>query len=83
MAPIAKQTGEADTEHGAIEPGLLFCGLRHEEAVYKRQSIGNNAEGGSGVLSAFKRGLTRRKILCLRLKLAKMNLNVFAPCRGF
>src|SRR5262249_45227952 len=38
VAPIAEQAGEANTENRAVEPGLFFSGLRHEQEVYSRQS---------------------------------------------
>ena len=31
VAPVAKQTGEADTEDCAVEPGLFFWGVGHGE----------------------------------------------------
>src|SRR5260370_42257572 len=34
MAPVAEQAGQADADNSAIQPGLFFCGIGHETAVY-------------------------------------------------
>jgi hypothetical protein len=44
VAPIAKETGEADAENGAVEPGLFFCRFGHSEAVYSRQLTVNSPD---------------------------------------
>src|SRR5205085_1190616 len=54
MAPVAEQTGEPDTEHGAIEPGLFVCGFGHKQAVYRCPSAVKRRGRRPSFLTLFK-----------------------------
>src|SRR6266581_5521335 len=65
VAPVTEQAGEANAKHGAVEPGLLFCGVGHKEAVYSCQST----------VDSFAKRKTRNELTQTFINLSRIAIN--------